>query len=142
MNILKWGALPLQEPSRFERAQPVYVRRIKNYARKHYRALPGTDAKDLEQELTEVLWLACNAYDPDHGAIFNTFFWDCAKRRFLDLHKAASRQKRVGDYERVWLESESVREAVAEATEEGSAEEEALARMTVLELYRSGRRTL
>lgn len=85
--------------------------------------------------------MACNAYDPNKGAVFNTFFWDCAKRRFLDLHKAASRQKRVGDYERVWLEDEALSVAVEEATKEGSAEEEVLARMTVIELYRSGRRS-
>ena len=53
-------------------------------------------------------------YDPDNGACFNTFFWTCANRRFLDLHKAASRKMRVGDYSRVSLEAESVRAAVNE----------------------------
>lgn len=131
--------MPAPELSRFEHAQPHYVSRIRGYARKHFTALPGTDAGDLEQELWEVLWLACETYDPNQGAIFNTYFWDCAKRRFLDLHKAASRQKRVGDYFRVELEAESVAQAVAEATEEGSAEDEFLAKITVMERFRSGR---
>lgn len=129
--------MPAPAKSRFEEAQPIYSARIRGYARRNFTSLPGTDVGDLEQELLEVLWLACNAYDPNHGATFNTFFWDCAKRRFLDLHKAASRQKRVGDYFRVDLEAESVRQAVAEATEEGSAEEEVLARISVRERLRA-----
>lgn len=122
---------------RFERAQPLYQRRIHTYADKRYRSLPGVDACEIEQELLEVLWLCCLSYDPDQGAKFNTYFWYAAERRFLDLHKAASRQKRVGDYERVWLESESFREQVAEASLEGSAEDMALANIKIIEIFRS-----
>lgn len=130
----------LPEPSRFEAARSDYDRRIKSYARRHFRALPGTDAADLESELLEVLWLTCQAYDPNHGATFNTFFWTNAERRFLDLHKAASRQKRAGDYERVSIEADSVREVIAEISLEHSAEDQALARINVIELYRSGKK--
>lgn len=124
---------------RFTAAQPAYKARIKSFAAKNFRTIPGFEKQDLEAELLEVLWLACMKYDPDNGACFNTFFWTCANRRFLDLHKAASRQRRVGDYKRVWLEADSVREAIAEFCE-SSAEEEALARMEVQRLYHSGKK--
>lgn len=84
--------------------------------------------------------MACNTYDPNHGATFNTFFWTLAERRILDLHKAASRQKRVGDYLRVDLEAESVRDMVSEIALSASAEDEALARIAVREVFRSGRK--
>lgn len=129
-----------RQPSRFELAQPAYTKRIKSYARKHFTSLPGSEAQDLEAELLEVLWLCCQSYDPNHGAIFNTYFWTAAENRFKDLHKAASRQKRSGDYERVWLEAESVRQTLSEMHLEESAEEEVLARFKVREIWRSGRR--
>jgi DNA-directed RNA polymerase specialized sigma24 family protein len=132
--------LPATSPSRFEQAQPHYTKRIRAYARRHFTALPGTDACELEQELLEVLWLCCLGYDPNEGAKFNTYFWYAAERRFLDLHKAASRQKRVGDYERIALDADSIREALAGIGIESSAEDEALARIHVREEFRSGRR--
>lgn len=94
------------------------------------------DVEDLHNEILEVLWLACMKYDPDNGACFKTFFWTCAKRRFLDLHKFASRQCRAGNYNRVWLDDSRFSDILDEFLE-GSAEDEALARMTVLEIYRS-----
>lgn len=126
--------------SRFEAAQRQYARRIRAFARRNFTSLPGTDPKDLEQELLEVLWLAATSYDPNHGATFNTYFWTNAERRFLDLHKTASRMKRVGDYSRVWLEDEAVARAVADLFLDASAEDEVLARMRVREVFRSGKR--
>jgi DNA-directed RNA polymerase specialized sigma24 family protein len=128
----------LQIAARFERAQPAFQSKIRTFARKRYRSLPSVDACEIEQELLEVLWLCCLSYDPDQGAKFSTFFWTSAERRFLDLHKAASRQKRAGDYERVWIEAEGFRDVVHEMKSvEGSAEEEALARIHVREIFRS-----
>lgn len=129
-----------RQPSRFEQAQPVYKRRIRSFARKRFNHLPGMEAQDLEAELLEVLWLVCTSYDPDNGATFNTFFWTAAENRFKDLHKAASRQKRVGDYERVWLEAESVRQVLSETHLTPTVEDEVLAKINVREIYRSGRR--
>jgi DNA-directed RNA polymerase specialized sigma24 family protein len=123
---------------RFRLAQPEYRGRIRAFAHHNFRTIPGFEKQDLEAELLEVLWLACVAYDPNQGACFNTLFWTCANRRFLDLHKAASRKMRVGDYDRVWLDDEDVREQLNEYLDH-SAEDEAIAMMVVEELYRSGK---
>lgn len=122
---------------RFEAAQPAYRYRIKSFARGNFTALPGIEQQDLEAELVEVLWLCCTKYDPANGACFNTYFWQAAKNRFLDLHKAASRKMRAGDYERVSLDAESVREAIYEMLEHPSAEEEFLALESVRERFRT-----
>lgn len=87
-----------------------------------------------------MLWLCCIAYDPDKGAKFSTYFWTSAENRFKDLHKAASRKMRVGDYDRVWLEAESVKQAIIAATEGPSVEDEAIANISVIEIYRSKER--
>jgi hypothetical protein len=91
---------------------------------------------DIENELLEVLWLACNSYDPDRGAKFGTHFWNMARNRLIDLHKAASRKKRVGDYERVSLDSDAIRNLI-ELITVSSAEDEVLARITVIERFHS-----
>lgn len=127
----------LREPSRFEQAVRVYDRQIKKFAHQHITSLPGMDAQDLENELLEVLWLCCNMYDPNKGAKFRTLFWTAAQNRFLTAHERASAQKRVGDYYRVNLDSESVQIALSESFLDHSAEEEALARISVREEYRS-----
>lgn len=125
---------------RFELAQPAYQRKISTFSRKNFTSLPGYGQVDLEQELLEVLWLACGAYDPDNGSGFNNFFWTCAKRRFLDLHKAASREKRVGDYSTVSMQVEDVGAAVEQMFQEASSEEQVLALFTAREVYNSRRR--
>lgn len=123
--------------SRFEQALPVFERPIRSFARRRFTALPGTDPCELEQELLEVLWLCCTTYDPDKGAKFSTYFWTAAENRFKDLHKAASRKMRVGDYQRVWIDHEDLQVQVAIATQEPSAEDEAMAKINVREIYRS-----
>lgn len=123
------------EPTRFEQAQRHYRKRIKAVSQRNFRTLPGFDQQDLESEMLEVLWQCCNLYDPDNGACFNTFFWTCWNRKFLDLHKHASRKMRVGDYDRVWLDDEATR-GVIENFLDASAEDEALARIHVQELAR------
>lgn len=117
-------------------AQHRYKRRIRKMAWESKDLLPSTEVCDLEQELLEVLWLCCNAYDPDRGATFSTFFETSARRRLTDLHRTASRKKRVGDYSRVWLEDQSLRYAIESVRLEESAEEFALAEMHVIELFR------
>ena len=124
-------------PSRFELALSSFERPIRTFARRRFTALPGTDACELEQELLEVLWLCCTTYDPDKGAKFSTYFWTSAENRFKDLHKAASRKMRVGDYNRVWIDHEDLQVLIAERTKEDSAEDEALAQIRVREIYRS-----
>ncbi len=132
--------MPAALPTRFELARPIYHRRIRDKARRNYRLLPGVDAVEIEQELLEVLWLCCEAYDPDKGAKFQTYFWTAAEHRLRDLHKAASRQMRVGDYFRVSLDGSDIREMLTGSKLMDSAEEEALANMHVIEIFRSAKK--
>ena len=118
----------------------MFRHKIRSFAQRRYNALPGVDACEIQQELLEVLWLCCTTYDPDKGAKFSTYFWTAAENRFKDLHKAASRMMRVGDYDRVWIEREEIQEQVRKMTVEPSAEDEAIAAMRVIEIYNSGRR--
>lgn len=96
--------------------------------------------QDLEVELQEVLFLTCNAYDPNNGATYNTFFWQAVKNRVIDLKKSAFRQKRKANAYTDSLDEEALRYAVEEATAHPSAEDEILARITVTERFRSGKR--
>lgn len=120
---------------RFGITQPKFQGRIRTFARRNFRSLPGFAQQDLENEILEVLWLACLKYNPNNGSGFTNFFWTCAERRFLDLHKAASRKMRVGDYETDVYDPEMMAEAIREFAD--SAEDEALARIHVKEIYRS-----
>lgn len=142
---------PLGDNSeRFELAQVAYRKMIKAYAWQCAWILPGYDHQDLENELLEVLWLACKSYDPDKGMKFNTWFRQRVKQRFLDLEKSAKRKKRAGDYDQISLDAADVRVAIEnflgditgdfEANSESSAEDIALANIRVQELYNSGRR--
>lgn len=124
--------------SSFELAQHSLNHKISKFAQKRYRYLPGVDACEIEQELLEVLWLCVQSYDPDNGAKFNTYFWTCANRRFLDLHKTASRKKRVGDYERISLDEVTDIDWI-KMTHEFPAEDEALANINVIEMFRRNR---
>lgn len=124
--------------SRFQLAYPAYERKIQTYSRIHFRSIPGYEQPDLEVELQEVLWLACQKYDPNRGATFNTCFWEFVKRRVIDLKKSAFRQKRLADLNTETLNGDTVRRVVEEMTKVGSAEDEALARIAVVERFRSG----
>lgn len=115
---------------------------IRAYARDNVYALPGLEAQDLENEVLEVLWMACNTYDPNKGMKFNTWFRELVKRRFLDLSKAARRIKRAGDFNQVSLDVESVRMGIETALTGESAEDEALLRIDVREMYRSGKKVV
>lgn len=127
---------------RFEQARSTYVPKIRTFARRQarLRILPATDQCDIENDMLEVLFLCCLAYDPNAGATFNTYFWTAAENAIKDAHKAASRMKRAGDYLRVSLDSDDVKEFVHENFLSASAEEEALARFDVIQVFRSGRR--
>ncbi len=118
----------------------MFQKQIKGFAQLRLRSLPGVDACEIEQELMEVLWRCTLTYNPDHGAKFSTYFWTLAERRWIDLHRAASRKMRVGDYYREWLEAEDVRDEVMDAILTPTAEDEALANIRVIEIFRSAKR--
>lgn len=123
---------------RFALAQPAYKQKIKRYSRQKaaLRIIPGYDECDFENDLLEVLWMACRTYDPNKGASFNTLFWQMTNNHLISLHRKSAALKRVGDYERVSLDVEEVREAIAELRSDPSAETEYLARLSVQERYR------
>lgn len=123
---------------RFAKAQPAYQRKIRSYSRSkaELRLIPGYDQSDWENDLLEVLWRACCSYDPDKGATFNTYFWQMANNHQISLHRKAASQKRVGDYDRISLDVEAVREVISELRSDPSAEDEYLARLTIQERYR------
>lgn len=125
---------------RFMKAQPVYRKKIQRFSRNRaaLRLIPGYDQSDWENDLLEVLWRACCSYDPDKGASFNTYFWRMTNNHQISLHRKAASQKRVGDYERISLDEEEVREVISELRTDPSAEDEYLARITVRERFREG----
>jgi DNA-directed RNA polymerase specialized sigma24 family protein len=113
--------------------------KIRRFARQKasMRYIPGYDECDFENDLLEVLWMACRTYDPNKGASFNTLFWQMSFNHVISLHRKASSQKRVGDYERISLDVEEIREAISELRADPSAEDEYLARLAVTERWRS-----
>lgn len=118
---------------RFVAAQPAYKGKIRKYAgdQARLRVIPGYDQSDFENDLLEVLWMACRTYDPNKGASFNTLFWQMAHNHMATLWRKASTQKRRGDYERISLDVDEIREAISELLSDPSAEEEVLARLAV-----------
>ena len=116
---------------RFDLAREAYIPMVKRYAWENSQKLPGVDPEDLEVELWEVLWIACNTYDPNAGAKFNTYFRTLVSRRFADLVKHHFAQKRHSNLYTESLDVEAVRIAVEEMSTSPSAEEEVMARISV-----------
>lgn len=129
------------EAERFEMAMPAYSKKIKTFSRIHGKEVPGYDHQDLEVELQEILWLVCAVYDPDKGATFNTLFWQSANNRLKDLKKAAFRHKRAANLSTYSLDVEAVRWTVEQMNLHPSSEDEILARVTVSEVFRSGKKS-
>lgn len=94
------------------------------------------DQEELENELLEVLWLACNAYDPTQGCDFKTFFWSKASNHVVSRSRTAKSLKRGPNVKRLYLSEEGVTEAVEAALTGLSAEDAALARISALQEIR------
>lgn len=121
---------------RFGFAYPAYERKIRTFSRIRAREVPGMGQDDLANEIAEVLWAVCLAYDPDKGATFNTVFWQAAGNRLKDLKKAAFRHKRVIHAMTTSLDADGVMWAVENATQEDSTEDIAIAFADVRERIR------
>jgi hypothetical protein len=121
---------------RFRYAYPAYERKINTFSRIRAREVPGMGQDDLANEIAEVLWRVCLAYDPNKGATFNTVFWQAAGNHLKDLKKAAFRQKRIIHAMTTSLSDEGVQWAVENATLEDSAEDVAMAFAGVRERIR------
>lgn len=91
------------------------------------------DQEELENELLEVLWMACNSYDPNAGCDFKTLFWSRARNHVVSASRKARRVKRGPNVKRVYLSQEGVTEAVEEALMALSAEDLAIARIEGLQ---------
>lgn len=96
----------------------------------------GYEQEELEAVLLEVLWLTVENYDPNRGATFNTCFWEYVRNRVIDLKKSAFRQKRSVRLYCESLDVDAFRTAVEQITEHPSAEDEVLAKLSVVERYR------
>lgn len=118
-------------------AYPAYERKIQTFSRIRAREVPGMGQDDLANEIAEVLWRVCLAYDPNRGATFNTVFWQAAGNHLKDLKKAAFRQKRVIHAMTTSLDVDAVRWAVEEATMQDSAEDVLMALSSVRERIRT-----
>jgi DNA-directed RNA polymerase specialized sigma24 family protein len=82
----------------FEQAVPVYRPKIRTFAKKVWKFIPGFEQQDLEGELLEVLWKCTLTYHPDNGANFNTLFWRSAKNRTITIERKAKAQKRSAEW--------------------------------------------
>lgn len=113
----------------FECAQVAYAPKIRTYARKVWRFIPGYEQQDVEGELLEVLWKCTEKYNPDNGANFNTFFWRSAKNRTISIERHAKAMKRFAEW--VQLDPDVFAFVVDQVIEDFSAEEYAIANLTV-----------
>lgn len=107
----------------FLAAQAAYQKRIRKHSVGSFRSVPGWTVEDMEQEMLAVLWKCVNTYKPGcerkhpktgascrfeaghdgkHAkgtrACFNTYFWQCARNRTVDLITAAQREKRLSEW--------------------------------------------
>lgn len=98
--------------SNFELALTDYLPKIRTWGRKSYRSLPGYDLDDFVNEMTEVLWTCVKRYNPNNGAKFNTFFWNCAKNRLVSLQRHYAAKKRAAEV--VFLDPETFAHVVDE----------------------------
>lgn len=128
--------MPSKE-ERFHLAYPAYERKIQTFSRIRAKEVPGMGEDDLFNEIAEILWRVCLAYDPNRGATFNTVFWQAAGNRLVDLKKAAFRQCRVIHASTTSLDVEAVRWAVEDLTMEDSAEDVLMAISAVRERLRT-----
>lgn len=60
-------------------------------------SIPGMDWQDIAQELDIALWIALPKFRGLNNAQERTFAQRVMRNRIFDLHKAASRQKRLLD---------------------------------------------
>lgn len=97
---------------------PKYMGKIRKYSSIHFRQIPGYEAKDMENDLLEVLWRACEKYDPNAGRTFNSFFWELVKNQAISLHRKVTAQKRAGDLLWVELDPEALNVVIAGAEDE------------------------
>lgn len=106
----------------------MYQQKIRTFAGKMWRFIPGYERSDLENDLLEVLWLCTLKYDPDNGANFNTFFWRSAKNRAISIERHAKAQKRFAEW--VMLDPEEFALAVDRIISDFAAEDYALANLS------------
>lgn len=109
-------------------AQEMYAPKIRTFAKKTWRFIPGFEQQDLEGELLEVLWKCTLTYHPDNGGNFNTFFWRSAKNRAISIERQAKALKRCAEW--VMLDPDVFTVVVDEILAEFSAEDFAIANLT------------
>lgn len=116
----------------FERAQVMYAPKIRTFAEKTWRFLPGYDRADLEQEMVEVLWRCVLAYDPNRGARFSTLFWRSARRQLITIRRYVGAQKRKCEAYEV-MDGDVLAQEIDSVLREFSAEDYAIGFLAVEE---------
>lgn len=81
----------MSNPARWTKHRPVALAIARDWN------IPGLDRDDVRQEALVALWEACRAYDDTKGQ-FPAFARLVIKRRLLDLHRAATREKRTAEF--------------------------------------------
>jgi DNA-directed RNA polymerase specialized sigma24 family protein len=114
---------------KFELAWARYRKDIGAWSHDKFILLPGYGKEDLEQEIAACLFKAVQTYDPAKGIKFESWWRVIRDRRFLDLLKRARVTSRQTEHYWYELDADAVRTVFAEA----SAEDEALALVTVRE---------
>ena len=105
----------------------MYEPKIRTFAGKMWRFIPGYEQQDLENDLLEVLWRCTLHYHPDNGANFNTFFWRSAKNRTISIERHAKALRRFAEW--VQLDPEAFSLVVDQVISDFSAEEYAIANL-------------
>lgn len=121
--------MPAAAATPFDHARIMYAPKIRTFASKTFRFIPGYGQRDLEQELLEVLWKCTLTYHPDAGGNFNTFFWRSAKNRTISIERQSKAIKRSAEW--VLLDTETLMSVIDGLFHDFSAEEYALANLSV-----------
>jgi DNA-directed RNA polymerase specialized sigma24 family protein len=114
---------------RWQLAQVAYASKIHTAAVQSSYVSRDHDVEDMEQELLVCLWECCSMYDPERGAIFNTFFWMRARQRIGQVRARQRTAKRGGglDIIHVDLDDDTIANEVSQIIYAPSAEDECIA---------------
>ena len=122
--------VPSPDELNFRLAERAYRFRIRKWVWDNKGKLPGLalDVDDLTNEVLEVLWRAVKTYDPNKGAIFNSWFTQCLNNWFKSKLRMTEFDCRRVHVDIEYLSAEGVSAAVRDVhTYAPSAEEVALA---------------
>lgn len=132
----------MESAEKFVAAQVAFDSKLDTHIRTLLPHLSGHDrsydAEDVKQELLAVLWKCVEGYDPDRGAKFNTFAWRSIQNRSASMVREVTAAKRTAIGGVVSLDVEAIGIAVDEMLSIDSAEDFAIANLSVCVGSRDG----